>query len=165
MKPLIQFQLQGKRALVTGAASGIGLATAQLLARGGARVAINDLPTPALDAAVAALRAEGCHVRAAAGDLSRADTARAVAEGIRARPFLRLLVEPMLSVVLFERPGWSAEDYERWSVRHAIDGDFLIVPTRWQGRPVLRTAFVNPVTQLDHALAALDTLAGDPPAV
>jgi 3-oxoacyl-[acyl-carrier protein] reductase len=84
MNPLIRFQLQGKRALVTGAASGIGLATAQLLARAGARVAINDLPTPALETAVGALRAEGCDVCAAAGDLSRADTARAVAEGAAA---------------------------------------------------------------------------------
>ena len=90
--------------------------------------------------------------------------ARAVADGIRARPFLRLLIEPMLSVVLFERPGWTGDDYDRWSRRHAIDGDFLVVPTRWQGRPVLRMAFVNPVTRLDHALAALDTLAGDSPA-
>jgi glutamate/tyrosine decarboxylase-like PLP-dependent enzyme len=88
-------------------------------------------------------------------------TARAVAEYIRARPFLRLLVEPMLSVVLFDRPEWNAEDYERWSVRHAIEGDFLIVPTRWQGRPVLRMAFVNPATRIDHVLAALDTLATD----
>ena len=90
-------------------------------------------------------------------------TARAVAGGIRARSFLRLLIEPMLSVVLFERPGWTGDDYDRWSRRHAIDGDFLIVPTRWHGEPVLRMAFVNPVTRLDHALAALDTLAGDPP--
>ena len=81
MSAVISYQLSGKRALVTGAASGIGLATAQLLARSGARVAINDLPTPALDAAVKNLLAEGCEVHAAPGDLSRADSARAAAEG------------------------------------------------------------------------------------
>ncbi len=42
---LIGFNLQGRRALVTGSAAGIGLATAGLLARSGAHVAMNDLPT------------------------------------------------------------------------------------------------------------------------
>ena len=34
----VQYRLEGKRALVTGAASGIGLGTATLLARSGAAV-------------------------------------------------------------------------------------------------------------------------------
>jgi 3-oxoacyl-[acyl-carrier protein] reductase len=76
----IEFRLQGRRALVTGSASGIGLATATRLARSGARVAMNDLPSAALDRAVAALRAEGRAVDAAAGDLSRSATAAAVAQ-------------------------------------------------------------------------------------
>lgn len=44
-------EFQGLRALVTGAASGIGLATAQLLADRGARVAVLDLPA-SIDAGV-----------------------------------------------------------------------------------------------------------------
>jgi NAD(P)-dependent dehydrogenase (short-subunit alcohol dehydrogenase family) len=47
--------LQGKRALVTGAASGIGLATARLLASAGAHVSLSDRPGDALDAAAAAI--------------------------------------------------------------------------------------------------------------
>lgn len=75
---MIEFKLTGRRALVTGSASGIGFATAQLLARSGARVAMNDLPTPALALAVDRLRAQGCAVEAVPGDLGVAATARAV---------------------------------------------------------------------------------------
>ncbi|MDX6469089.1 MAG: 3-hydroxybutyrate dehydrogenase, partial [Gaiellaceae bacterium] len=45
--------LHGKRALVTGAASGIGLATGRLLAASGATVCLSDRPGDALDAAAA----------------------------------------------------------------------------------------------------------------
>ena len=44
--------LQGQVAVVTGAASGIGQATALRLCQAGARVALNDLPGERLDAAV-----------------------------------------------------------------------------------------------------------------
>jgi len=41
---MITYDLAGKTALVTGGASGIGLATAAMLARNGATVAVNFLP-------------------------------------------------------------------------------------------------------------------------
>ena len=76
----IQFRLGGRRALVTGSASGIGLATAELLARSGARVAMNDLPNEALDRAVARLQAEGLSVESVPGDLSLSASARDVGD-------------------------------------------------------------------------------------
>jgi 3-oxoacyl-[acyl-carrier protein] reductase len=75
---LIDFNLRGRRALVTGSASGIGLATARRLARSGAHVAMNDLPRDALAHEVAALRSEGWSVDAAPGDLSVSAVAREV---------------------------------------------------------------------------------------
>ena len=87
-------------------------------------------------------------------------TARTVADAVRARDYLRLVVPPELSVLLFERVGWGPEDYTTWSKQHALAGDFLCVPTRWQGEWVLRLAFVNPATRADEVVAALDTLAG-----
>jgi 3-oxoacyl-[acyl-carrier protein] reductase len=75
----IEFKLHGIRALVTGSASGIGLATAERLARSGAYVAMNDLPTDALASAVSGLKARGFSVEAVPGDLSESANARDVA--------------------------------------------------------------------------------------
>ena len=52
-------RLQGKVALITGAASGIGRASAQLMAREGARVIVADLNLAAAQAVAAAINAAG----------------------------------------------------------------------------------------------------------
>jgi glutamate/tyrosine decarboxylase-like PLP-dependent enzyme len=87
-------------------------------------------------------------------------TAREVAAGIDATPHLELLVAPELSVVLFDRPGWTEDDYHEWCDRLAHQGTMLCVPTRWAGRIVLRVVFVNPDTSADVVLQVLrDTTA------
>jgi glutamate/tyrosine decarboxylase-like PLP-dependent enzyme len=78
---------------------------------------------------------------------------------IRERPHLRLIMEPDLSVVLFERVGWTDEDYRSWSDYNARSGIVLCVPTRWEGLPVLRFCFVNPATEVEAVAEVLDGLA------
>ena len=78
---MITADLLGKVALVTGGASGIGLATVERLARNGAKVAINDLGgNPRLEQEVVRLCAAGHDVKAFPGDVSKPDDVTAMVE-------------------------------------------------------------------------------------
>ena len=78
---MIQADLSGKTAIVTGGASGIGLACVALLARSGAKVALNHLPDdPEGPTQVAALGAEGLDVAAAPGSVAVPGEAEAMVE-------------------------------------------------------------------------------------
>lgn len=70
---MIAYDLKGRTALVTGGASGIGLATVRLLAKSGCRVAINHLADDARGPEVVeALREEGFDVISAPGNVGDA---------------------------------------------------------------------------------------------
>ena len=84
---------------------------------------------------------------------------RHTAEEIRGRDALELVLEPELSVVLFRRQGWGAEDYGSWW-RRLLDAQIAFVqPTSWRGEQVARLCFVNPRTTIDHVRAVLGTMA------
>jgi 3-oxoacyl-[acyl-carrier protein] reductase len=91
---MITYDLAGKTALVTGGASGIGLATAAMLGRNGARVAVNFLADdPRGKEAVARLAAEGLEAIAAPGNVGdAADCERMVKKAIDDLGRLDLLV-------------------------------------------------------------------------
>lgn len=80
---MIRADLSGKVALVTGSAAGIGLATAALFAKMGARVALNDLPqNTALAMEVERLRSEGHDVIAAPGDVGDPESVQSMVQTV-----------------------------------------------------------------------------------
>jgi gluconate 5-dehydrogenase len=78
------FDLTGRTALVTGSGQGIGLALARGLAGAGAAVVLNGRDTAKLEAAAAALRADGAQVRTLAFDVTDHAAARAAIDGLEA---------------------------------------------------------------------------------
>jgi NAD(P)-dependent dehydrogenase (short-subunit alcohol dehydrogenase family) len=75
-------QLNGKTALVTGATSGIGLATAHTMTAEGAHVFITGRNQPAIDNAVSAI---GNSVTGIRSDITKQDDLDALFEAINAR--------------------------------------------------------------------------------
>ena len=65
------FDLTGKVALVTGAASGIGFACAEILAEAGADVTLADMQPDSLEQAVAGLRERGLKVNGIEADVAK----------------------------------------------------------------------------------------------
>jgi len=82
----------GKAALVTGAARGVGMATAEVLAEGGARLALNDVNAEALTATAENLRRHGGKVTTHIGSVTDpAFVAAMVVEAARAHGKIDLL--------------------------------------------------------------------------
>lgn len=67
---MIDYQLKGKTAIVTGGVSGIGLAVAELLAASGARISLWDLKQEAVDRTATALRDKGAEAIGIALDVT-----------------------------------------------------------------------------------------------
>jgi L-2,4-diaminobutyrate decarboxylase len=83
---------------------------------------------------------------------------RAGSELIRKAEHVSLLVEPDLTVLIFERHDWQAVDYERWSARLLGEQTAFVTPTSHHGRPCTRFAIVNPLTTEDDLALIIDTM-------
>jgi len=86
------------------------------------------------------------------------ELAQRIAEEIRSRPELRLVRDPELSIVVFERDGWTMDDYERWSTRLLEEQRAFVTPSSHDGRPNTRFAIVNPMTTFEQLVGILDSM-------
>jgi 3-hydroxybutyrate dehydrogenase len=118
-------KLQGKSAIVTGAASGIGKHVALAFAREGARVAVADLNRPAADAVVAEIEAAGGQGLSVTMDVT---VEQAVNDGINAciAAFggVDILVSNAGLQIVHPLEEFSFEDWKKLTSVH-LDGAFL----------------------------------------
>ncbi|MEP6851867.1 MAG: aminotransferase class V-fold PLP-dependent enzyme [bacterium] len=84
--------------------------------------------------------------------------ARAGAAMIRASQHLQLVVEPDLSVVIFERTGWTTADYQAWTARLLAEQTAFVTPTTHRGKVCTRVAVVNPLTSEDDLAFVLESM-------
>jgi NAD(P)-dependent dehydrogenase (short-subunit alcohol dehydrogenase family) len=136
------FDVRGARAVVTGAASGLGLAMAEVLAECGARVTLADIDAERLEASTASLAERGGAVRSFVVDVSDEERVRAMVEDAAA-------AEGGLDVVfanagLASVPGFAVEGGQRLETLERSDWD-----------TVLRVNLDGVVFTMKHAAAVM----------
>src|SRR5687767_9165350 len=140
-------QLRDRVAVITGGASGIGFATAEVLAREGARLVLADIERTALDAAVAKLRALGATTEGVLCDVSDRQSVQALADtafekmGAVHVAFLNAGVAVSGPVVDMSHEDWRwVIDVDLWGVIHGVESFVPRLVEQRQGGHVLATA-------------------------
>jgi NAD(P)-dependent dehydrogenase (short-subunit alcohol dehydrogenase family) len=139
--------LRGAGAVITGGASGIGLATARVLGRAGVHVLLADIEPAALDAAVAGLRSEGidahgasCDVRSLASVQATADTAFATLPAVQI-VFHNAGVAVGGPVAEMTHEDWRwVIDVDLWGPIHGVEAFLPRMIDQGQGGHMLFTA-------------------------
>ena len=92
MSILESFQLNGRRALVTGSSGGIGFALARALGQAGAHVVLNGRNAAKLQQAAAALQAENLSISTCAFGVTHAAEVREAIDGLETQGAIDILV-------------------------------------------------------------------------
>lgn len=84
--------------------------------------------------------------------------AERIAAEIESRDEFELVRRPQLSVVVFERRGWTKDDYTAWSNRLLDDQHAFVTPSSHAGRTNARFAILNPRTRFEDLVGILNTM-------
>jgi len=164
--------LEGKVAVITGGASGIGLAIAQRLAKENVKLALLDVERAPLEAAAQALRDGGATVLAICLDVSNAAAFEAAAAEVRDKLGLAQIIINNAGVGGGTGPLWtlSTADWEwslsvnLWGVIHGIrlflppliaSGEEGHVVNTASVAGLMSTPWLGPYTAAKHAVVAL----------
>lgn len=120
-------RLEGKVAIITGAATGIGEAIAHKFAKEGAKVIVNGLPSDPVDEVVAAITKYGGQAVAYVGDVSDENNAQAcVQTAINRFGNLHILINNAgVFLVTAEMQDYPIEEFDR-TIRMNIRSAFLM---------------------------------------
>ena len=118
----MDLQLRGRRALVTGASSGIGAGIARVLAAEGVAVAVHGRDAPRTAGVVASLRDAGVQAVAVLGDLTDAATCeRVAAEATAALGAIDILVNNAGGKSAAGNPGWLEVGWDDWRATYEMN--------------------------------------------
>jgi NAD(P)-dependent dehydrogenase (short-subunit alcohol dehydrogenase family) len=130
-------RLLGKSAVITGAAKGIGRATAELFATEGARIVAGDIDREGLDRLRERLEAQGAELVTVVGDVSEPKDARRMIEAAVER-FGRLDVLVANAGVIPLRTITEASP-EDWDEVMAVDGRGMFLSCKYAIEEMLKT--------------------------
>jgi NAD(P)-dependent dehydrogenase (short-subunit alcohol dehydrogenase family) len=166
-------QLDGKVAVITGAARGIGAALAARFAAEGMRLVLADVDPAALDSAVAERRAGGTEVVGVPTDVSDARALDALAAAAQERFGTAHVICNNAGVSGHARPSWDQPEREwQWvlgvNLLGVVNGIRSFVPillAQDEGHIVntaslagfLAVPYLSPYTATKHAVVALST--------
>ena len=130
-------RLKGKSALITGASSGIGRATALIFAAEGAKLVVNDIDAAGLDNLVAVITAAGGEARSFVGDVSSNQDAKLmVADAVTAFGKLDILVANAGIIPELDLLAATSEDFDHVM---AIDGRGMFLTCKFAAEAMLKS--------------------------
>lgn len=148
-------RMNGKTALVTGAAKGLGEATAAMLAREGARVMLTDVDEPTGKEVAERIGREGGDAAFLRHDVSREDDWRRVMQATLQRFGQLDVVVNNAGVGLARDVEHTTLDEWRWLMSINLDGVFLGIRFAIEAmKPARRGSIIN--------LSSIEGLVGDP---
>lgn len=90
------------------------------------------------------------------------ELAQIAGEIINKEDHVELVRPPSLSIVLFRRKGWTAEDYTQWTYRNHKNGYALVTPTKWKSKrkteTISRFCFISPDTTEEDIRGIINTM-------